>query len=915
MDIAPHLNKILEIIEDHKVSSIAASTGSGKSIGIASALAVIGKRVCISVPTITSAISLYKFQSKIQKAINPKAHKNFVSYAAKGDIRYDENTMVTYATSGHVRRKMLSYVSGGEFSDIDFCDVLILDESHLRSIDNDVISKLWQAAYTNNVKVPNLVIASATPTDIEIEPEPFFYKVDVKSFPIEYFYYKNYDPKQDDLLYEKAAEIALNIHNKESRNSGHILIFAPGSSEVEQISKYIIENINVTKPANVLTAYSMMPADQLDRIYEDSTNRKIIVATNIAETSITIKDVGFVVDTMYEKVSGTSQSGNINLSLQKISKDSAKQRAGRTGRTIDGQCHRICTEEMYESLLDHMVPEIERIPIHNLVIELYDVGLDPHLLFNLSSKINDSISILKSMGMIDFSEGEVQITPKGHFSTTVPLSVRSSSFLWDWINSKEKPPPFPGIVSASIVEVFGPSYFWIPRISPQQSQKEYNNFLIDYKRQFFDKFKGRSDLETFLNMWINYMDYCSSINKREPFGNHQTARNWSVENSINNKKFGELIDTIKKSIISLERSKYSVVVGRFSPINFIKKADPIFTHIYSDRILTHKRGPIYVDESGVSFKLDSKNSINLLIENPPTKLIPLGSIEIDSKGKSTRIINIGLDIESTAQENNKYASLLEELQNISEDMPINPQLDIIKLNYGNKSFFVVQDSNLLTGTKQRGFKFFESVKNAGYDSVVTFATPYGYGQVATSWACNQAGIDCHIFLPNIKPSSPLSLLAANYGAQLHEIGDPNQQITNQILRQEAQDFTTDNDYFIELGLDDDFYISHLAYAISQVSTNINPKNIWVAGGSAVVSRALNQAFPLSNLHIVQVGRKIYDDVVESIKPDPTIYVAPENFSDDAQFPPPYKSLINYDAKIWRFVMLYGQNGDFIWNIK
>lgn len=241
---------------------------------------------------------------------------------------------------------------------------------------------------------------------------------------------------------------------------------------------------------------------------------------------------------------------------------------------------------------------------------------------------------------------------------------------------------------------------------------------------------------------------------------------------------------------------------------------------------------------------------------------------------------------------------------------------IIQRVFSNdKVFNLIQDTYLPAGTKQRGIAFFYQLKEAGYKEVVTYGTVYGYGQVATAWCCQEVGLLCTIFLPQTFPRTRMTKEALAFGANVIDVGPNGCYPNNTILSELAHNYALDdvNRRMIELGLDDAEFIQALADGISRASNGIKPKRIWVAGGSGVLSRALAKAFPGVELCIVQVGRYIDPDLLKDIKY--TLYISPEPFRRNAEILPPYRSLYHYDAKIWRFVSLHGQSGDYIWNVK
>lgn len=259
----------------------------------------------------------------------------------------------------------------------------------------------------------------------------------------------------------------------------------------------------------------------------------------------------------------------------------------------------------------------------------------------------------------------------------------------------------------------------------------------------------------------------------------------------------------------------------------------------------------------------------------------------------------------------KGETLLTSITKTPQILPLN----IIKIPCDDRMFNLIQDSYLPAGTKQRGLPYFIKLKELGYTEIVTYGTVYGYGQVATAWCCKEVGLLCTIFLPETFPRTKMTKEAIKYGALIVDVGPDGRYPTTPVVSLKAHNYISKNAgcKLLELGLDDPEYIQTLADEIKAVKGNIDPKRIWIAGGSGVLARAISKAFPNAQLCIVQVGRKIYPDILEGMKHN--LYISPEPFKQNAQITPPYKSLRHYDAKVWRFVQKYGNDGDYIWNVK
>jgi HrpA-like RNA helicase len=644
MLITSHLPKILELISENPTVMIIAPTGSGKSVGVPAFLATAGHfRTMITVPTRTAALSLAEYQRAIKRAQDPTINPNtYVGFAAEGNVQYNNETMIMYVTGGHTRRKLLTYFDHDTIRPIDFCDVLFVDEIHTGSIDTTIIISLWMKAAMAQVRVPRLVVASATPIPLTIYPVPVEYTVEAKAYPIEYNYIHQDLNTDDGSLYNETALKTVNIHTTTKLTDGHILVFAPGATEVETITNQIFQLLEYDKTVDIIPAFSALTQAEIELIYQQKEGiRKIIIATNIAEMSITIENIGFVVDTMLEKRSETSFSGGFRLTTHYISKDSAKQRSGRTGRTRSGVSYRMCTLEKYESFEEHRPMEIDRVPIFELVMELLDIGLDPQEIITGTSKqrIQDSTTLLKRLELIKMVDGKVHVTDLGHFAPQFQFSVKNATFLWKWIEAGH--PVFPGIVVASLIDSYGPSYFWQPRKKPDMSIDVYNTMIKEHRQRYFSRFIGYNDLETCLNMW---RDLTSSL--RGIVGDQRQIAQWAKENSMNNKKIKELLLIVNQTIGKLKNS-IDIKIGPFTTEGVMKAARPILKIVYSDQILLNKRGVNYVNPlTKEEYKLDNREALNMFIDKPPHGIIGLITAEIKTqKDVIFRLISFGIDFE------------------------------------------------------------------------------------------------------------------------------------------------------------------------------------------------------------------------------------------------------------------------------
>jgi len=614
-----------------------APTGSGKSVALPSGIASSSvnsefgpSRVRVTVPTRAAAVGLYTFQKKLM-ASQPSIS---VGYAAESEVNYTEKTTIAYVTTGHMRKKMLSMFRyfNNEANPIEKrlaifknCDALMVDEIHAGTLDNDVLLGMWAKAYSLGVPVPRLIVASATPAVLDLKPYPSRYDVSIKSKVVTEISEGRTYPISDSKghLYIKAAEAAVRYANEMSyaNDNGHIMVFVPGKKEVSMITEYLEKQM--TTPAVIIGLTGQSDATIISQAIGESAVRKIIVATNVAETSITVSGLAVVIDTLSEKRAETAANGGLRLVTTYISKDSAKQRRGRTGRTRNGIYHYMATEEDYNNLEDHRPPEVTRVPLHNHVLELLEVGLDPQeiMVGAKPGSITDSIHLINKLGM--FVDGVV--TNKGMSSVQFPLAIKNASVLYDWI--KDGNDIYQGLVVVALVDCYNGGFFYVP---PAQELELAGTTRIKYAQQFFSRFEGDTMLHTIINLWIAFTQEAGALGD-DKASVKRIISQWCAKNSINNKKFGEVFTTIKEVSSRLPKDK-RVLFSQIDSNLLIKKIAPYFQRSYNEYKYKNKK---YIDERGLLYSCK--------ISNPPEYIIPLATMETGNEKFVTRMIDLFIE--------------------------------------------------------------------------------------------------------------------------------------------------------------------------------------------------------------------------------------------------------------------------------
>lgn len=377
-------DELLQVVRENQVVVVVGETGSGKTTQLTQYLHEDGYTtngiVGCTQPRRVAAMSVAKRVSEeMETELGDK-----VGYAIRFEDVTGPNTVIKYMTDGVLLRETL------KDSDLDKYRVIVMDEAHERSLNTDVLFGILKKVVARRRDF-KLIVTSATLNAQKFSL--FFGSVPVfhipgRTFPVQILYSKT--PCED--YVEAAVKQAMTIHITSA--PGDILIFMTGQDEIEAscyaLSERMEQLVSSTKQAVskllILPIYSQLPADLQAKIFQKAEDgaRKCIVATNIAETSLTVDGIFYVIDTGYGKMKVYNpRMGMDALQVFPVSRAAADQRAGRAGRTGPGTCYRLYTESAYQNeLLPSPVPEIQRTNLGNVVLLLKSLKVDNLLDFD-----------------------------------------------------------------------------------------------------------------------------------------------------------------------------------------------------------------------------------------------------------------------------------------------------------------------------------------------------------------------------------------------------------------------------------------------------------------------------------------------------------------------------------------------------
>lgn len=342
-----------------------------------------------------------------------------IGYRVRFDTKISKSTKVEYITEGIFINKILN---DPELSDTG---LVIFDEFHERNMDSDLSLALLEESRKLFRPDLKIIIMSATLNIDEIKnvyPKANYIFSDGKSFDVEIKYLDSKSDKTSELIFK----IISNLDNKQ----GNILVFLPGVYEINKLYNLLLSK-NIPN-SSLFTLYGDMNYEDQRKVFlplKDS--RKIILSTNIAETSITIDNISVVIDSgLRKKVVYDIGSGMNRLVIDQIALDSADQRKGRAGRTRDGVCYRLWTKQDEKSFSKTTQPEILNSDLSNLLLIVKKFGSTINEMFWINPPGVNSISkaedLLYSLGAIDSKK---YITPLGNKMTDFPFPVRLAAMV------------------------------------------------------------------------------------------------------------------------------------------------------------------------------------------------------------------------------------------------------------------------------------------------------------------------------------------------------------------------------------------------------------------------------------------------------------------------------------------------------
>jgi ATP-dependent RNA helicase DHX8/PRP22 len=594
--------ELLKSIRENDFVVIVGETGSGKTTQITQYLAEDGYIndgiIACTQPRRVAAISVAK---RVADEVNCKVGEE-VGYSIRFEDCTSSQTKIKYMTDGMLEVEALNDPLMSKYS------VIMLDEAHERTIATDILFALLRDAVKKRNGTLKLIVTSATLDSQKFsryfDDCPVFH-IQGRTFPVKVYYSKT--PELDYI--EATIDTVVDVHI--NNPPGDILVFLTGREEIETCCETIVQKMSVLYQSDpkmseliVLPIYSAMPSEMQSRIFDSTPpgKRKVVIATNIAETSITIDGIYYVIDPGFVKVNAYDPKRSMDsLIVQPISRAQADQRAGRAGRTGPGICYRLYTKNAYtKEMTANTMPEILRQNLSHTILMLKTMGIEDILKFGFMDRPREDaiLKALEELYILEALDEDGKLTDTGRFMAYFPMEPMLSKTL---IKSFEFGCSYEVIEVISMLSV--PDVFYRPR-----EKRE----LADKMKQRFDDYNG--DHLTLLNIY----------RKWEVSG---FSKDWCTDNFIHEKSMRKAKD-VKKQLIRLmetiDRKESGIQLSLVSCNNKLEQVRKAFVSGFFKNSAKKSTNHGHNDEDGVFKTLNDNLSVYI---HPSSSLYKVPGVE------------------------------------------------------------------------------------------------------------------------------------------------------------------------------------------------------------------------------------------------------------------------------------------------
>ncbi|MGH9021502.1 MAG: ATP-dependent RNA helicase HrpA, partial [Acidimicrobiia bacterium] len=418
-------DEIRAAIRDHQVVVVAGETGSGKSTQLPKICLELGRGVKGLIGhTQPRRLAARAVAERIAEELDSEVG-DLVGYTVRFTDRVGERTLIRVMTDGILlmeiqRDRLLSRY-----------DTIIVDEAHERSLNIDFILGYLKQLLVRRSDL-SVIVTSAT-IDTQRLAEHFDDAVVVsvagRNYPVELRYRPIVDPASD-VDRDQTQAICEALLELRAEGPGDVLVFLSGEREIRDTADALAAL--ALPDTDLLSLYARLSPAEQHRVFESHSGRRVVLATNVAETSLTVPGIRYVIDPGTARISRYSRRTKVQrLPIEAVSQASANQRAGRCGRVAPGICIRLYSEEDFSSRPEFTEPEILRTSLASVILQMAALGLGEVAAFPFvdmpdARSIKDGVALLAELGALDPEEDHPRrrLTPLGRRLARLPLDPR-----------------------------------------------------------------------------------------------------------------------------------------------------------------------------------------------------------------------------------------------------------------------------------------------------------------------------------------------------------------------------------------------------------------------------------------------------------------------------------------------------------
>ncbi|WP_213456631.1 ATP-dependent RNA helicase HrpA [Rhizomonospora bruguierae] len=505
LPVSERRDDIAAAIRDHQVVIVAGETGSGKTTQLPKICLELGRGINGLIGhTQPRRLAARTVADRIAEELGTELG-DVVGYKVRFTDQVSENSLVKLMTDGILLAELQTDRMLRQY------DTLIIDEAHERSLNIDFILGYLRQLLPRRPDLKVIITSATIETDrfarhfadAEGNPAPVVevsgrtYPVEVRHRPlVEVTEAEEQDEADEENVRDQIQAIGDAVEELAAEGPGDILVFLSGEREIRDTAEALgklVEKKRSLLGTEILPLYARLSTAEQHRVFAPHTGRRVVLATNVAETSLTVPGIRYVVDPGTARISRYSSRLKVQrLPIEPVSQASANQRKGRCGRTSDGICIRLYDEEDFEARPEFTDPEILRTNLASVILQMTSIGLGDIAAFPFIDppdrrNVTDGVNLLHELGALDPAETDPakRLTPLGRRLAQLPVDPRLARMV---IEGERNGCATEVVVIAAALSIQDPR----ERPADKQAQADQAH------ARFADK---ESDFVAYLNLW------------------------------------------------------------------------------------------------------------------------------------------------------------------------------------------------------------------------------------------------------------------------------------------------------------------------------------------------------------------------------------------------------------------------------